>query len=204
MTTVPITDYASLTAAINDFAERSYAAGETDRFIGLAEAEFRLYLGPTFAKEASTTLSVVSGSVALPAGFIRVLALTHATYGEMKQKALAAVRERRIWDTAGIPDIYAVTGSTIEIAPSFTGNLALDLEGTLVGLSSGNATNWLITNAPQAYLTMCQSMEKAFQEDYAAAQGLRAASLQTLADLGIQSMVGQFGRASVRIPGRTP
>jgi hypothetical protein len=204
MTTVAITDYASLTTGINDFAERSYAAGETDRFIGLAEAEFRLYLGPNFAKEASTVLTVTSGSAPLPAGFVRSLSLIHLTYGGLTEASIGTVRERRIWDTGGIPKIYAVTGSTVEVASSYSGALTFDFEGSLTGLSSGNTTNWLITNAPQAYLSMCLSMEKAFNEDYQGASIAKADSFRVLNDLGIQSMVAQAGRASVRIPGPTP
>jgi len=204
MTVVAITDYASLTSAINDFTERAYAAGETDRFIGLAETEFRLYLGPNFAKEASTTLIVTSGSAPLPAGFVRPLSLVHATYGGLREKAIAAIRERRVWDSSGVPDSYAITGTTVEVAPSFTGSLTFDYEGTLAGLTSGNTTNWLITNAPQVYLGMCLSMEKAFNEDWATAGALKASALQTLNDLGVQSMVAQFGRSTVHLPGMTP
>lgn len=202
--TVAITDYASLTTAIGDFSTRTYTAGETDRIIGLAEAEFRLELGPSFAKEANASLSVTAGTANLPTGFIRPLSAVHATYGAMTQQSLASVRARRVWDTGGIPDIYAVTGSTIEFAPSFTGTISFDYEGTLTGLSSGNPTNWLITNAPQAYLSMCLSMEKVYNEDWQSAATLRSAAMQTLYDLGIQSMVAQLGRGGVTLPGSTP
>lgn len=204
MTVAAITDYASLTAAIGDFTDRTYTAGETDRFIGLAEGEFRLYLGPNFAKETSATLTVTAGSAPLPTGFVRALSLVHTTYGDLDAKSLDYIRSRRVWDSSGVPDSYAITGSTVEVAPIFTGSLTFDYEGTLAGLSGGNATNWLITNAPQAYLTMCLSMEKAFNEDWSAASALRSSAMQTLNDLGVQSMVAQFGRASVRIPGATP
>jgi hypothetical protein len=202
--TVAITDYSSLSTAINDFPERSYTQGEIDRFIGLAEGQFRLYLGPNFAKETSTTLSVTSGSATLPTGFVRALSMVHATYGVITEKPIAAVRERRVWDASGIPDIYAITSTTVEVAPSFTGSLTFDYEGTLTGLSASNTTNWLITNAPQAYLTMCLSMEKAYNEDWATAGNLEARALGILTDLGIQSMVAQLGRSGVHLPGSTP
>lgn len=202
--TTAITDYASLSSAINDFPDRSYDAGQLDRFIGLAEAEFRLELGPNFARETNITLTFTAGSVALPAGFIRPLSLVHATYGPLSERSIGAVRERRVFDTGSTPGIYAVTGSTVEVAPLYTGNLSFDFEGTLTGLSGSNTTNWLITNAPQAYLKMCLSMEKAYNEDWQSAAMLSAAAMQTLNNLGIQSMVAQFGRASVSIPGMTP
>ena len=202
--TVAITDYASLTSAINDFADRSYTAGETDRFIGLAEAEFRIYFGPNFAKETSTTLSVTAGVATLPTGFVRAISLIHTTYGTLVEKAVGAVRELLILGTSGIPDIYAITASSVLVAPSYTGNLTFDYEGTLTGLSSGNTTNWLITNAPQAYLAMCLSMEHAYNEDYVGAATAKQDAFRVLNDLGIQSMVAQHGRAAVQIPGSTP
>jgi hypothetical protein len=114
------------------------------------------------------------------------------------------VREQRVWDTSGIPSIYAIQGAAVITAASYTGDLTLDYEGTLTGLSSGNTTNWLITYAPQAYLAMCKSFVYARGEDLANAATWRAAALSTLSELGIQSMVMQQGRASVRIPGPTP
>lgn len=196
-----VTDYTTLAAAIDTWDERTH---DSDELIGLAEAEFRLYLGPNFAKETSATLTFASGSAALPAGYVRTLALTHSVYGSLGQRSIGAVRSRRIADASGIPDIFAITGSTVETAPSYTGDLTFDYEGTLAGLTSSNATNWLITNAPQAYLSMCLSMAKAKFEDYQSAAVLRSQAISTLNDLGIQSMVGQLSRASVTIPGATP
>jgi hypothetical protein len=196
-----ITDYTTLAAAIDTWDERTHDA---DELIGLAEAEFRLHLGPNFAKEASATLTFTSGSAALPAGYIRTLALTHSVYGGLGQRSIGAVRDRRLFDASGIPNIYAITGATVEVAPSYTGDLVFDYEGTLAGLSGSNATNWLITNAPQAYLAMCMSMAKAKFEDYQNAAVFRSQAIGTLNDLGIQSMVAQTSRASVTIPGATP
>lgn len=195
-----ITDYTTLAAAVDTWDERTHDSAE---IIGLAEGGIRLMLGPHFAKEASVTLTFTAGSVALPAGFVRPLALTHATYGELTQQAIGEVRKRRVWDTSGVPDIYAVTGSTVEVAPTYTGDLTFDIEGTLTGLSDSNPTNWLITNAPQAYLAMCMHFAKAKFED-PTASAYKASALQTLHDLGIQSMVAQASRATVTIPGATP
>jgi hypothetical protein len=198
-----ITTYATLTTALSDWAERTYTSAQTDEAIGLAEGEFRLYLGPHFSKETSATLTVTSGSGTLPTGLVRVISLVHATYGGLTEASAGAVREQRIWDTSGIPTIYAIQGTTIITAASFTGSLTLDYEGTLTGLSSGNTTNWLITYAPQAYLSMCLYFLKAREED-PSAMGYKLTALKTLEDLGIQSMVMQQGRATVRIPGATP
>lgn len=199
-----IIDYTTLCAEVNSFATRSYTAAKLDTFIGLAEGEFRLYFGPNFAKEASTTLAFVAGSVALPSGYIRALALTNSTYGELTQSTIAEVRERRISGATGVPQIYAVTGSTIEVGPSYAGALTFDYEGTLAGLSASNATNWLILNAPQAYFWMVSAQARAYEEEWQTAASMEGKARAVLDDLGIQSMVAQLGRASVQLPGSTP
>lgn len=195
-----VTDYTSLAATIDEWDERTH---DTDQLIALAEAEFRLHLDPHFSREASTSLTFTSGSAAIPTGFVRPLALTHATYGPLTEASIGYVRERRVWLTTGIPDCFAVTGSTIEVAPSYTGALTFDFESTLTALSSGNTTNWLITNGPQAYLAMCMFFAKAKFEDPSAG-AYRAQALSTVDALVEQSTVAQYGRASTKLRGATP
>jgi hypothetical protein len=203
MTTVAVTDYASLSTAINDFEERAYDQGQLDRFIGLAEGVIRLELPPDFSNQTSTTLTFVSGSVAQPSGFIRPVALTHSTYGGMDQIDIGVVRERRI-SNSGVPSGYAIIGTTFELDTTFSGSMTLDYEGTLAGLSSGNTTNWLITKAPHIYLNACKAIATFYQKnmgDFAGIQQMVAAELDALS---FQSVVGQMGRATVTIPGMTP
>jgi hypothetical protein len=196
-----VTDYTTLAAAIDEWAERG--DWDTDQLIALAEAEFRLHLDPHFSRETSTTLAFVSGSATLPTGFVRPLALTHATYGPLQEASIGYVRERRVMLTTGIPDCFAITGSTVEVAPTYTGDLTFDFESTLTALSSTNATNWLITAAPQAYLAMCMFFGKAKDEDPMAGS-YRAQALSTVDALVQQSTVAQYGRASTKLRGATP
>lgn len=200
-----IVDYATLTSEIGAHMKRSYASGDTDGFIGNAEADFRLYLGPNFSRQTSSTPTFTSGSASLPTGFIRPIAATHSTYGNLTETDIGTIRQARVAGFS-IPTQYAITGSTIELDDSgYSGtDITFDYEAKLTGLSSGNATNWLVLNAPQAYLKMCLSYAHARLESYETAQALSTAALQNLADLGIQSTVAQLGRATVRIPGSTP
>jgi hypothetical protein len=197
-----ITTYATLQTSLADWAERSDY--DYDEILGLAEAEFRLHLGPHFSKETSATLTVTTGSATLPTGLVRVISVVHETYGPLAESTSGVIRAQRVSDTSGIPSKFAIEGATIVTAASYTGDLTLDYEGTLTGLSSGNTTNWMITYAPQAYLSMCKSFVYARGEDLANAATWRGAAISTLDELGIQSNVMQLGRASVTIPGTTP
>jgi hypothetical protein len=200
-----VTSYATLTTRLSDEAERTYTSGETDGFIADSEAEFRIYLGPSFAKETSgATLAFTTGSATLPTGLVRVLNLSHATYGPLKETSLERIRALRINGNTTVPAEYTITGTTILTDATYTGNLTLDYEGTLTGLSSGNTTNWLVTYAPQAYVHMCMSFAKLREEDYQGAAIRKAMAMKVLDDLGIQSMVAQKSRAIATIPGATP
>ncbi len=197
-----ITTYATLQTSLASWADRSDY--DYDEILGLAEGEFRLYLGPHFSKETTTTLTFTTGSATLPTGLVRMISLVHATYGELTEASAGAIREQRVWDTSGIPSTYAIQGATIITAASYTGDLTLDYEGTLAGLTGSNTTNWLLTYAPQAYLAMCKSFVYAWLGELQEAAVWRSAAQGTLSELGIQSMVMQQGRAAVRIPGSTP
>lgn len=201
-----IVSYSTLTSEIAAHMKRTYSSADTDGFIGNAEGEFRLYLGPNFAKQTSATPTFTDGSAALPSGFVRPIAATHSTYGPLTEADIGTIREARSFSTASIPARYAITGSTIELDDDdYDGSdITLDYEGTLSGLSGSNATNWLVLNAPQAYLKMCLSYAHARLGALDQAASLRQAALQDLNDLGIQSTVAQLARASVRIPGATP
>jgi len=71
-----ITDYSTLASAIDTWDERDL---DSDELIGLAEAEFRLYLGPNYARETTSTVAFTSGSASQPAGFVRPVAISQTT-----------------------------------------------------------------------------------------------------------------------------
>ena len=197
-----ITDYDTLVAATSDWDERDRSS-DIDELIGLAEAEFRLHFGPNYAKETTVTLTFTSGVATLPTGYIRSVSLSHATGGPLNQVSWAALARYNPLAVSGIPALYAISGMSIKTAPLLDGDLSFTYEGTLTGLSSGNTTNWLIANAPQAYLSMVLHFAKAKYEDPSAGT-YKATALATLDGLAMQDAVGRHGNATVSIPGRTP
>jgi hypothetical protein len=199
-----VTDYASIRTELNNFTERSYSEAQVDTFIGLWEGDLNLHLGPNYERETSATVSFTSGSASQPSGFLRPISLVHTTYGKLTGKPIGVVRERRILDTSGIPDIFAITGTTIELAPTYTGDLTLDYAAKLTGLSSGNTSNWLLAAAPQAYFWGVCAQAKAFEEEWPLAAALEARAKAIVDELSTQATVAQYGRSSVTIAGATP
>lgn len=200
-----VTDYASIRTELNNFTERSYTTAQVDTFIGLGEADFNLYLGPNYVRETSATINTDANGVAsLPAGFVTFKSCVHATVGPLSLVTWDELARYNPLAQGGIPARCAISGSQIKTAPVFDGDLTLNFEGTLAPLTSGNTTNWLLDQAPQAYFWMVMAQAKASEEDEARAAAYQAKAMQTIRDLGIQSMVAQFGRASYRARGVTP
>lgn len=195
-----ITNYTTLSDAIESWDERSH---DVDELIGLAEAEFRLYLGPNYAKETMASLTFASGVASVPAGYLRAISMTHATGGPMTQVSLDALNTFNPMGVSGIPALYAISGGSIKTAPVFDGVASFTYEGTLAGLTGPNPTNWLIEKAPQAYLSMCMYFAKAKSEDPAAG-AYRDAALTALGSLNVQDTVARYGHAAMTIRGATP
>lgn len=199
-----LTSYSGLSAAIGTWGTRTYSSDQTDEFILLAESKANRRLGADYRRDVSATVPFTSGSASLPTGFVRPISLVHATYGALKQRDIGVVRERRIWDASGIPDIFAVTASTLETGPSYTGDLTLDHEAKLTALSASNTSNWLLAQAPDAYLFLCRAAQAAFEEEFQQAAIFEAKGNEAIDDLVQQSMVARAGRSGVHIPGMTP
>lgn len=195
-----ITNYTTLGSAIDDWAERTV---DKDEVIGLAEAEFRIYFGPNYAKETTATLTFTSGVASVPSGYLRAVSMTHATGGPMTQVSWDALNTYNPLGVSGIPALYAISGSSIKTAPVFDGTASFTYEGTLAGLTSSNATNWLIEKAPQAYLSMCLYFVKAKEEDPNAG-AYRDAALTAVGNLNVQDTVARYGHAAMTIRGVTP
>lgn len=196
-----ITSYSTLADAVSDWAEWPYY--DIDEVLGLAEAEFRLYFGPDYAKETTATLTFASGVATIPTGYVRAVSLTHSTGGPLTQVSWDALNTYNPLGVSGIPALYALSGTSIKTAPIFDGDATFTYEGTLTGLSDSNTSNWLLQIAPQAYLSMCLHFVKAKAED-PSAQAYKQTALQTLADLGVQATVGRYGHAAMTIRGATP
>jgi hypothetical protein len=199
-----LTSYSGLSTAIGTWGTRTYSQDQLDEFILLAEASMNRRLGPHYTRETSATVTFTAGAASIPTGFVRAISLVHTTYGALDQATIATVRERRVWDTAGIPYIYAVTGTTIELAAVYTGDLTLDYEARFTGLSGSNTSNWLLALAPDAYLFYCRAAQAAYEEEFQQAGIFEAKGAAVIDEVVLEAMVGKLGNATVHLPGYTP
>lgn len=202
-----ITSYATLTTAIIAYAERSgdsVYVGQTDTFIGLAEAFFNRYLGGAYQLEKSTTITTTTGVGTLPSDFSIMRSVAYSTYGPLKETSYDAIKFLNPLAAGGTPYHYAISGSSIYIDRAASITLDVVYLADLVGLSGSNTSNWLLVAAPDAYLFECLAQGEAFLGNLQAAGALEARATEALDQIMAQANLAQYGRAEMTIRGVAP
>ena len=152
-----ITNYTELQSTIADFLNRDDLTAVIPTFITLAEAEFNRRLRH-WRMENRASAEVDSQYSAIPADFLEPIRLhletsNYRTLELMSQADMQSMRMRNS-DTSGEPSYYALTQGEIELypTPDATYNLEMNYYARIPALSGSNATNWLLTYFPDAYL----------------------------------------------------
>jgi len=201
------TTYATLSAALSDWEERSFSSSEADEFIALAEAAANRKLRQDFRRRTSTTITTdASGEATLPTGFVGMTSLVRDVVGSapMKQVSWDALIERNPYEVSEDALVYAINGTALKVAPVTVDDFICKFSSVLTGLSSTNTTNWLLTIAPDFYLFYGQAMAAAKYKDYATAEGLKSEALGILDDLVSQGNVAEYGNAEMTLAMATP
>lgn len=176
-----ITTYATLKTGIANWMARSDLTDYLDDFIDNIEA--RLNYGtdmeapfpskPVRTKDMITSadLTLSSGSVALPAGFIEAKRVTAKTDPRRKLEYASPDWLDEIYPstTASDPAFYTILGSNLIVRPPTTSAIELQYYTKITALDDSNTTNWLLTATPNVYLYGClmeanmfiQNMEQA-------------------------------------------
>mgnify|MGYP003633493298 FL=1 len=151
-----ITDYASLKTTAADYLHRSDLSDSVvSNFVQLGEARLNRKLR-LLEQEASSTLTLASGgtSVTLPADWIETIDVIYSTdKRSIQPQNIRNLNSQRTYDsTTGRPYLYATTNGTMifEITANETYDILLDYFSKWDVATDD--TNWLLTNAPDAYL----------------------------------------------------
>jgi len=152
-----ISNYTELQSTIADFLNRDDLTAVIPTFITLAEAEFNRRLRH-WRMENRASAEVDSQYSAIPADFLEPIRLhletsNYRTLEFMSQSDMQSMRMRNL-DTSGEPAYYALTQGEIELypTPDATYDLEMNYYARIPALSGSNATNWLLTYFPDAYL----------------------------------------------------
>jgi hypothetical protein len=149
--------YAQLKDTIADFLLRDDLTAAIPTFIRLAEARIDRDLRH-WRQEKRSVAELDTQYSAIPADFLRPIRLqiTDLPTGEVAPISTAQMLQLRgdRNDRVGRPTNYALTAGSLELypTPDNTYNASLVYYGRIDALSDSNTTNWLLTEAPDAYL----------------------------------------------------
>lgn len=143
--------YTDLQAAVIAWANRTDIAARVPDFIALAEARMSADLS-TKALERVQSVPIVGGIAALPVDVVETLSLriVGASYPTVEVTSREAVQSLASQGYAGGTTYAAFVGRDVWLSAS-TGQLEVTAKCRVPPLAS-NATNWVLTNYPNAYL----------------------------------------------------
>ena len=199
--------YTNLSASLQAWAERSYDQSQLDEFIALAESAFNRKLGSNYRRKVTATITTdASGEATIPSGVTRIESLTRAVLGSrpLVQVSWDALIDRNPYAIASNASSYAIKGTTLRVAPVTEDDFTAVYWAKLTGLSASNATNWLLDLAPDAYMAMCQSAQRAYEEDYHTAAIYESKAGGIVDELISQGNVAEYGNAEVTLDMATP
>jgi hypothetical protein len=212
-----IIDYVSLQAAVTEYLARDQDATLIARiptFIQLAEAKFNRQLFVRQMEQRATALADTGSSepefISLPADFqsmrrMRLSSVTGKPCLEFKSGTQMDEYRFGICDVAAQPRYFTVFGDEIELAPTPDRNYTVEMvyRQNIPPLIS-NATNWLLTLAPDLYLygALLESAPYIKEDERIQTWGLGfTTALNDLNSLGLTSAFNA-GPMTVRVSGQ--
>ena len=152
-----ISTYSELTTAVANWLDRDDLTLRIPEFISLAEAKFNrtLRLRSMEAMYSADTIGS-QRNLALPTGYIQMRNFQVNTSPLTTLSYVTPEIYDRLWggSTLGIPKFYTILANEVSFGPIPASVVEVEMlfYKNFTNLSSTVATNWLITNAPDAYL----------------------------------------------------
>lgn len=186
-----IANYTDLQAAVIEWLHRdgdtAFAARVPD-FIAMAESRANGHLKAR-AMELRSTLACVAGNafVTLPTDMLEMRRLTVSSTNPVQTLKYVTPDELThdySYTTSGVPYVFAVIGSTVQLAPTPDQAYSLELSymQKIPALAS-NSTNWLLTAYPDVYLYGALIQAATYVQDFSILN-----TLQTLYRDAVENM----------------
>ena len=198
-----ITTYAELKTAIADFLNRDDLTSAIPNFIDLAEAQMQREIRHYKMMQRSTA-PIDTRYSALPSGWLETIRF-HITGAESQRLELTSMDDmlqlRTKDDTVGKPTHYAHIGASLEVYPTpdeaYTAELLYYEK--LPALSDSNTSNWLLQQAPDAYLYGSLLQSAPYLRDDARAQVWTSFYAGAVASVNNESDRARFGGSGMRM-----
>jgi hypothetical protein len=144
--------YSDLNSSVANWLHRTDLTAVIPDLITIAESRLArdLRVSPLIAT-STASIGAGSNSVALPAGFLEMVNVQITGSTELQYCSPDTVDRLT---TAGTPWLYSIYGGLVQVAPAWTagGSITMTYFKKETALSAGNATNWYMTNVPEALL----------------------------------------------------
>lgn len=160
-----VVSYSTLKTAIGEWMfDRTDLTSFVDAFIDNAEARMNFGTGTdaafpsdpirTRAMITSSSLTLTSGTVALPSDFIEPVRVTaETTVRRVLEYASPDWLDQIYPDTTSAdPSFYTILGANLIVRPTTSSNIELQYYAKIAALSDAAPTNWLILASPNVHL----------------------------------------------------
>lgn len=183
-----ISTYAELVTAVGTWLNRTDLTAMIPDFIALFEARMNRELRhPQMETTATSAIAAGDTELALPDDFLaaRTVYIDDNPDNVLVAMSHANLRASYPYTDAGELRAYAVSGSTLQIAPPAGDDATLTLSyfASIPALTDSNATNWLLTSHPDAYLFGTLTQAQVYLQDDQRAAMWKGAWDEILAEL---------------------
>lgn len=215
-----VTTYTNLVTTTTEYLARDQDATLIARipdFIVLCESKLnRVLLHPRMETRSTTTVDTTDTEpefLTLPSDFqsmrrVRLSSVTGKPRLEYMAQSQLEDYRYSIDNVSDQPTYYTIIGDEMELAPTPGENYTVEMvyRANLSGLTSSNATNWLIELAPDVYLYGVLLEAAAYMQDDSRLAVWGAAFTSALDQLNTHGHRQSFdaGPSTVWLPGVTP
>lgn len=168
----PITNYATLVAAVEEYLARPDLQSYARVFIQQAEGRFNTDLKVVDMHKSTGSLPSGNAKIDLPEDFIDWVAAEWTPLAGSSQRPLMlryveadSPEFRNRHRPNGPPQFYTVLAGKVRFMPSAPGFVDLTYYARIPSLSETQPTNWLIRKAPEVYLYGTLMEAALFQKD---------------------------------------
>jgi hypothetical protein len=155
-----LNNYGALKQACSDWLNRADLDQQIPDFIHLAEATLNKIVRSTrMTANADVTVNAGARKGAFPADLLETVYVTLKAdedypLEQVSPEQLVSLRRSRMRAQAAAPRFYAIVGRSIEVVPTPSAQITLDVAyyQIITSLSADGDTNWLLQYDPDLYL----------------------------------------------------
>lgn len=206
---MPFSNYTELKASIADFLNRADLTSQIPDFIALAEARFNRDLRLNSMLQRDTTVAT-SDYVSLPSDWLEHVSVTVVNDGTVYRPLTYVSNEEfnrlRLQNLTGTFRYYTIQDNNIALLPAMSaGSVTLEIfyYGKIPALSASNASNWLLTRAPDLYLYASLSAAEAFLQNDERLQLWVSAAQAAIDSLKAESERAKRSQGLLKTPSKT-